>query len=104
MNPKTVIHDYIIFKDGTARIVGSEHLKAELVARMHVNGERSIDFVMAHYGLTRAQVHAALAYYYENQEVLDAEYEHDWATSQATKSDVFRAELQARLDAMNKDE
>lgn len=97
MEAKTVIKDYIVIKEGIARIVGAEHLKAELVARMHVNGGRSIDFVMAHYGLSRAQVYAALAYYYENQEILDLAYEQDWAESQGIKSADLRAEIEARL-------
>ena len=78
----------ITFKDGEARIVGKEHLKAELVARMHVSGGATIDYVMAHYGLTQAQVHVALTYYYENREALDEAYEKSWAD--------FRARVEAR--------
>ena len=92
--------DYIIFQNNTARIAGSEHLKAELVARMHINGERSFDFVMTHYGLSRAQVHASLAYYYENQEALGIAYEQDWAESHSIKADEFRAEIEARIAKM----
>jgi hypothetical protein len=51
---------------------------------------------MEHYGLTRAQVHAALAYYYENQETLDAAYQQSWSESKAVKSADFRAEIEAR--------
>ena len=91
-----VIKDYIVFNDGEARIAGQEHLKAELVARMHVNGERDIDYVMEHYGLTRAQVHAALAYYYENQTVLDEDYARSWAESRAIKSADLQAQIEAR--------
>jgi len=65
---------------------------------MHVDGGRSIEYVMEHYGLNRAQVHAALTYYYENQAVLDAEYERAWAESRAIKSDDFMAAIKARRD------
>ncbi len=88
--------DYITFKDGEARITGKEHLKAELVARMHVNGERSIAYVMDHYGLTRSEVYAALAYYYENQGTLDEAYERAWRESKAVKSADFEAEIRTR--------
>jgi uncharacterized protein (DUF433 family) len=94
---KTIIKDYIVFKDNEARIVGKEHLKAELVARMHVNGERDIEYVMEHYGLTRAEVHAALTYYYENQQALDEAYEKSWAESKAVKSSDLRARIEARM-------
>ena len=97
MTLKTIIKDYIVFKDGEARIVGKEHLKAELVARMHVNGKAPIEYVMEHYGLTRAEVHAALTYYYENQEALDEAYEKSWAESKAIKSSDLRARIEARM-------
>ena len=91
-----VIKDYVVFKDGEARIVGKEHLKAELVARMHVDGGRDVEYVMEHYGLTRAQVHAALTYYFENQQALDDAYEKSWAESKALKSADLRAQIEAR--------
>ena len=97
MYSKTVIKYYVIFKDGEARIAGKVHLKAELVARMHVSGDAPIEYVMELYGLTRAQVHAALAYYYENQQTLDEAYEKSWAESKATKSADLRARIEARM-------
>ena len=51
------------------------HLKAEMVARLYIDGDYTIENVMAHYGLTAAEVHAALAYYYDNRTALDAAYE-----------------------------
>lgn len=95
----TVIKQYIVERDGEARVADRGHLKAEYVARMHVDGGRSIEYVMEHYGLTRAQVHAVLAYFYENQEVLDAEYDRAWDESQAIKSADFEEELKARREA-----
>jgi uncharacterized protein (DUF433 family) len=53
------------------RIKGKAHLKAEMVARMVVDGDASIQQTMEHYGLTEAEVHAALTYYYDNREELD---------------------------------
>ena len=66
--------NHIVMIDGQARIAGKQHLKAEMVARMYVDGDVSIDEVMAHYGLSAAEIHAALAYYYDNRAELDAAY------------------------------
>ena len=96
MQSKAIIKDYIVFRDDEARIAGKPHLKAELVARMHTSGDAPIDYVMEHYGLTRAQVHAALAYYYENQQALDEAYDRSWAESRAIKSTELRAEIEMR--------
>lgn len=98
MSANTVIKSYITFEDGEARIVGKTHLKAEIVARMHANGGASIDEVKAHYDLTRAEVHAALSYYYENREVLDAAYEEAFNDSRVVKSSDMRAKIEARRD------
>jgi uncharacterized protein (DUF433 family) len=53
------------------RIEGREHLKAEMVARMAVDGDATIQQTMDHYGLSEAEVHAALTYYYDNRPELD---------------------------------
>jgi len=77
------IINHIIMKDGQAYIERKPHLKAEMVARMVVDGDHSVEDVMAHYDLTAAEVHAALAYYYDNQAQLDAEYEQTLAEIRA---------------------
>lgn len=89
------IINHIIMKDGQARIAGKEHLKAEMVARMVTDGDYSVDDVAAHYGLTTAEVYAALAYYYDNQVALDANYERTIAEirENATTLEKFKAKL-----------
>lgn len=69
------IVNHIVMRDGQGRIEGKEHLKAEMVARMYVDGDYTIDEVMLHYGLTAGEIHAAIAYYYDNQAELDAAYD-----------------------------
>jgi uncharacterized protein (DUF433 family) len=98
MQDKTSIKNYIEFREGEAVIVDHPHLKAEYVARSHVNGGDSIEEVMEHYGLTYAEVYAALTYYYENRKVLDAEMERFWAEAKASGKTVadFRAEIERR--------
>lgn len=77
------IINHIIMKDGQAYIERKPHLKAEMVARMYVDGDTSVEDVMAHYDLTTAEVHAALVYYYDNQAQLDTEYEQTLAEIRA---------------------
>ena len=89
------VASHIVIKDGEARIEGKEYLKAEMVARMYVDGESSIEEVMAHYGLTAAEVHAALAYYYDNRAELDAATAQvlDEIRANAMTLDKFKAKL-----------
>ena len=59
--------------------------KAEMVARMSVNTDYSVDEVMVHYRLSAAEVHAAIAYFYDNQSELDAHHQDAirWASVRA---------------------
>lgn len=63
---------HLILKNGHAYIAHKPHLKAEMVARMVVDGDATVEQVAEHYGLTIGEVHAALAYYYDNQAELDS--------------------------------
>lgn len=64
--------NHIEMRDGKAYVVGRGHLKAEMVARMVIDGDYSVEETMAHYDLSAGEVHAALAYYYDNRIELDA--------------------------------
>src|SRR5258708_33676527 len=92
------ITTHIIMKDGQAYIEGKEHLKAEMVARMHVDGDYSIDEVMSHYHLTAAEVHAALSYYYDNRGELVAAHTRVLADihHNAITLDKFQAKIAPR--------
>lgn len=69
------IINHIEMRDGHAVIRGHGHLKAKMVARMHLWEGAPIDEVMAHYGLSAAEVYSALAYYADHQAELEAEYD-----------------------------
>lgn len=92
-----IMNSHIVIKEGQARIEGKEHLKAEMVARMYVDGDYTIEEVMAHYGLTAAEVHAALTYYYDNQETLDAA--HEAALSEIRENAMTLEKLKAKISA-----
>jgi uncharacterized protein (DUF433 family) len=53
-----------------ARIVGTVFTVEEIVA-MHLLNGVSIEELVEDYGLTRAGIHAALAYYYTHQDEID---------------------------------
>ncbi len=92
-----MIKSYLEFHDGAVRFAGT-NLKAEYVARMHVEGGDTIDDVMAHYDLTRAEVHAALTYFHENRDALDAENER-LLQEGLKRGDILHADFMARIEA-----
>lgn len=89
--------NHIEIRDEQAYIRGTNK-KAEMVARMYVGTDYSIEEVMAHYGLSAAEVHAAIAYYYDNQEALDTRHQQaiDWAEENALTLEKFKAKIAAR--------
>lgn len=91
-----VVH-HIEIRDGRAYIRGTNK-KAEMVARMYVGTDYSIEDVMAQYNLSAAAVHAAIAYYYDNQDVLDARHQaaREWADENALTLDAFKARIESR--------
>jgi len=92
------IINHIELRDGQAVIHGHGHLKAKLVARKHLWEGLSVAEVMEHYGLTAAEVYAAITYYCDNREELDAEYERVLAEvgDQALTLEQFKAKIAAR--------
>ena len=86
--------NHIEIRDDQAYIHGTNK-KAEMVARMYVGTDYSIEEVMAHYNLSAAEVHAAIAYYYDNREALDARHEQaiQWAKGNAMTLDKFKAKI-----------
>jgi hypothetical protein len=51
---------------------------------------QSPDEVAIHYGVSLAQVHAALAYYYEHQAELEADIQQQIATAKALKEEHLK--------------
>lgn len=76
--------------------------KAEMVARMYVGTDYSIEEVMEHYNLRASEVHASISYYYDNQSELDVRHEkaRQWAEENAMTLDKFKA----KIDRQNTDE
>ncbi len=72
-----------------------------MVARMHLWEKKSVEEVMEHYGLSAAEVHAAIVFYYDNREALDAEYEQNMRLlkEMGTSTQEFRAKIEARKNS-----
>lgn len=90
---------HVEIRNGRGYISG-RNLKAEMVARMYVGTNYSIEDVMRHYNLTAAEVHAALAYYYDNQTTLDAQHNAAiaWAEANAMTLEKTQAEIASRQE------
>src|SRR5437773_5859838 len=59
------------FRNGEPHFA-DRHLAVEVVVNAYINQGLSIEDVARGYGLTPAQVHAALAYYYDHQSEIEA--------------------------------
>jgi uncharacterized protein (DUF433 family) len=44
----------------------NRRVKVQMIAQKHVVGGEAVEAIAEHYGITLADVHAALAYYYDN--------------------------------------
>ena len=91
--------NHIEIRDEQAYIRGTNR-KAEMVARMYVGTEYSIEEVMEHYNLSAAEVHSAIAYYYDNQVTLDARHQQaiQWAEENALTLPKFKAKIASTKD------
>jgi uncharacterized protein (DUF433 family) len=90
--------NHIAVVDGTA-MVGDRRVKVKMIVNMHLRGGASFEEVMEQYGLSAAEVHAALAYYFDNQAEFDQRYEEDRALLEkiGKPADEHLTELQSRL-------
>jgi uncharacterized protein (DUF433 family) len=93
--------NHIVVIDDEARIQGKEHLRAEMVARMIVDGDHSIEDAMRQYDMTAGEVHAALTYYYDNQADLDSRYNEILAEirQNAMTLEKFKRQLERKEEA-----
>lgn len=62
--------NYIEIRDGRPLIAGTG-LKVAIIANMVVHHDVPIEWIVANYDLTPAQIYAALSYYYDHVEELD---------------------------------
>ncbi len=84
--------------EGKAYIVG-RRLKPKLIGRFYAMGGMTIEAIMEEWNLSRAEVHAAVAYYYDNQEEIERGFQEadEYARKVGISIDEFKAKVQARL-------
>ncbi len=85
--------------DGQAVIKG-RRLKAKLIASLHIQAGASVEEVMEQYDLSRSEVHAALAYYYDNQEAIEQSFQdaEAYVREVGVSSEALKARLRAKQD------
>jgi uncharacterized protein (DUF433 family) len=81
-------------RGGKPRITGRRITVAD-VATWYLRQSRSVDEIVNDYGLTHAQVHAALAYYYDHRTEIDAREAEDLAQADQVKSQ-YPSKLQTK--------
>jgi uncharacterized protein (DUF433 family) len=59
--------NHIQLVDGTP-VIREQNVKVKMIVYMYLKAGASIEAIIEQYGLTHAQFHSALAYYYDNQE------------------------------------
>lgn len=79
----------------TARTI-NRRVKVKLIVQKYLVGDLSVAEIAAHYQLDLADVHAALAYYYDNQAAIDAEIARD--EELVTEVGVSAADLRERIE------
>jgi uncharacterized protein (DUF433 family) len=93
-----VQNTHIEIVNGEPKIVGTR-FGVDDVAAMYVLGESPVDWIVENYPLTRAQVHAARAYYYDHQ----AQIERLWREAEelahqvAVPSEEVIARMKSRM-------
>jgi len=89
--------NHIEIVDGKA-ILSRRQLKAEIVAAMVVKAGATIEETMEEYELTRAEVHAALTYYYDNEEAIEESFRsaENYARRVGTAADEHVETIKAR--------
>ncbi|MCK6581390.1 MAG: DUF433 domain-containing protein [Anaerolineae bacterium] len=88
-----VIH-ILIDEEGIARTI-NRRVKVKMIVQKHLTGGETPPAIADHYGIDLADVHGALAYYYDNKAALDAEIARDEALIQQVG--VSGADLKAKI-------
>lgn len=71
--PRDIVYPHITFNArGRPCIDGTRHRVVDIIADHVAHGYSAAQIVMHYPDLTPAQVHAALTYYYDHQEAMDA--------------------------------
>ena len=92
-------------KYGIMPVIAGTRFKVHDIVGMYVLGTSTIDWIVENFELSPAQIHAALAYYYDHQEQIDQEIADDEALTRevGTPIEDALARMRARAKANNTD-
>jgi uncharacterized protein (DUF433 family) len=80
---------------GAPRISGTR-IRVQDVVAWHVRGDWSIAQIVKEFGLSPAQVHAALAYYYDHQAEIDRTLDQDGPVERGREAQDLKERLARR--------
>lgn len=95
---KPPIRHIQIDDDGIPRTI-NRRVKVKMLAQRHIDGGESVADLAAHYDISLGDVYAALAYYYDNKEQMDADREANEALLKEVgiSHEDFKAKILKRL-------
>lgn len=94
----TIMYEHIeLDAVGTPIITGTTMKVVELVIAHLAYGWSPAELHFQHPYLTLGQIHAALAYYWDHQEALDADIERRWQLSEQIRQEAGPSPLAAKL-------
>ena len=88
--------------DGVAWIDGTKVKVIEVVIDKIAHGSSPEEIHFQYPHLSLAQIHAALAYYYDNQAALEAEIERRWEEGDALAKEISDSSLRQKLLKLKK--
>jgi uncharacterized protein (DUF433 family) len=100
--PITVASQISIDDNGVAWIRGANTKVVEVVLDKPAYGWSPEEMHFQHPHLSLAQIHSALAYYYENTEKLDAEIERDHREAESLRQKLSSPALRNKLHDLKK--
>lgn len=91
--------EHIEVQDGVPR-TRNRRVKVKMIAAKHLDGGESTEDIAAHYGITLADVHAALAYYFDHQQTFEEIKQRNQTLGEqyGVQADSHLAKLRARLN------
>jgi uncharacterized protein (DUF433 family) len=98
MTQATTTYEHVqLDSNGVPLIVGTTMKVVELVMAQRAHGWSPEEIAFQHPYLTLGQIHAALAYYWDHQQELDADIERRWQFAEAARLKAGPSPLAARL-------
>lgn len=89
------VQHILIDDEGIPRTI-NQRVKVKMIAQKHLIAGETVDDIAAHYGITLADVYAALAYYHDN--LVYFEQQETELQPLADDARRYSAELKARIN------